>query len=184
MSFHELPLNFRMCGLVETRALLSAMLRDDDYDIAALAARPLVVPDAITALRLIDVLRETGEHFAVVVDGGGNIDGVVTTTDIFAAIAGDIAEDEDDSAIERIDEATLEVEAKVTLLELAEALGREEIAAAGRYTSLAGFLLFELGRIPDEGETIERGGLAFTIKSSKPSRIERVLVHDLQITQA
>jgi CBS domain containing-hemolysin-like protein len=164
-----------MLGMVETRDVLPALLRDEG-DIAALVQRPLVVPDAITALRLIDVLRETGERFAVVVDGHGNIDGIVTSTDIFAAIAGDLAEDEDEGDIVRIDEQTIEVDAHITREDLAEALGQELLMSVGRYSSLGGFLLFEFGRMPEPGETIEREGLTFAIQSTRPSRIERVRV--------
>lgn len=165
-----------MLGVAESRMLLPVLLADEAADIAALAQRPLVVPDGITALRLTDVLRETGERFAVVVDGHGNIDGVVSSTDIFAAIAGDLAEDEDESTVVRIDEQTIEVDAQITLDDLAEALGRAPLGNAGRYTSLGGYLLFEFGRMPEVGETIERDGLSFTIRSVRPNRVERVSV--------
>jgi len=165
-----------MLGVAESRTLLPALLQHDDIDVASAAQRPLIVPDEISALRLIDVLRETGERFAVVVDGHGNIDGVVSSTDIFAAIAGDLAEDEDEGSIVRIDDATIEVDAHITLDELADALARAPLANAGRYTSLGGFLLFEFGRMPEPGETIEREGLSFTIETTRPSRIERVRV--------
>ncbi|WP_328598584.1 TerC family protein [Croceibacterium xixiisoli] len=165
-----------MIGFVETRVALPALLLEDGGDLAALAQRPLVVPDEITALRLIDVLRETGERFAVVVDEHGNIDGIVTSTDIFAAIAGDLAEDEDEGDIVRIDERTVEVDAHITRDDLGEAIGREALMSVRRYTSLGGFLLFEFGRMPEPGEVIERDGLAFTIQSTRPSRIERVRV--------
>lgn len=171
-------------GLLETRDVLPAMFRDETIDLAALAQRPLVVPEAITALRLIDVLRETGERFAVVVDADGNVDGIVTATDIFAAIAGDLAEDEGEVDIVRLDQTTFEVNARTTLRKLAGALGERESAASGRYTTVGGFLLFELGRMPDNGETLERGGLSFTVKSTQPNRLERVIVRKLQTAEA
>ncbi len=168
-----------MLGVVESRALLPALLRDEKIDLAGLAERPLIVSDAITALQLINVLRETDERFAIVVDDDGNIDGVVTSTDIFAAIAGDLAEDESVEEITHIDENRVEADASTSLGELAEAFGRAPLASAGRYTSLGGFLLFEFGRMPNVGETIERDGLAFTIRSVGTSRIERVEVRQL-----
>ena len=125
------------------------------------------------------MLRETDERFAIVVDDDGNIDGVVTSTDIFAAIAGDLAEDESVEEITHIDENRVEADASTSLGELAEAFGRAPLASAGRYTSLGGFLLFEFGRMPNVGETIERDGLAFTIRSVGTSRIERVEVRQL-----
>lgn len=165
-----------MLGVVESRALLPALFGDTAFDLAALARRPLIVPDAITALRLTDVLRETGEHFAVVVDDDGNIDGVVSSTDIFAAIAGDLAEDESEGSIVRIDDRTLEVDGAITLDDLADALGRPPIAAPGRYTSLGGYLLFEFGRMPEAGEAIARDDMVFVVRAIGTSRIERVEV--------
>lgn len=171
-------------GLVETRTALPALLRDEAVDLTELAQRPLIVPESITALRLIDVMRETGERFAIVADADGNIDGVVTATDIFAAIAGDLAEDEDEIEIRRLDDGTLEVSGSVTLVELAEALGREEIAWSARYSSLAAFLLFEFGRMPEEGERITRSGLEFEIAATSSSRIERVVLRQVEETEA
>jgi CBS domain containing-hemolysin-like protein len=173
-----------IAGVIEARAVLPAMFTDEAVDLAALAERPLVVPDSITALRLIDVLRETGERFAVVVDADGNVDGVVTSTDIFAAIAGDLADDEDHAGIEKRDESPFEVDARTTLRELADSVGGNDLAATGRYTTVAGFLLFEFGRMPNEGEAIERGGLSFTVKSSLPNRIDRVIVRNLKLADA
>lgn len=169
-----------MIGVVETRVILSALLRDERVDLGALAQRPLIVPDTLSALRLIDVLRETGERFAIVVDAHGNIDGVVSSTDIFAAIAGDLAEDEDEGEILRVDEQAIEVDASITFAALSAALDRPAPADVGRYTSLGGFLLFEFGRMPEEGESIERAGFGFTIRSTRARQIEKVEVRVLE----
>lgn len=166
-------------GIVETRAALSALIREESFDLTAIASRPLIVSDSITALRLIEVMRATSERFALVADSDGNIDGVVTATDIFAAIAGDLAEDEDEMEIERLDDDLLRAGGSVTLDELSDALGREQIGSGGRYTSLAGFLLFEFGRMPSEGETIVRDGLEFTVHALSGNRIEWVEVRAL-----
>ena len=160
-------------GVVETRAALQALLRDENADLRMLANRPLVVPDSITALRLTDIMRETGERFAVVVDQDGNVDGVVTSTDIFAAIAGDLAEDEDADEVERVDAHTFDVPAHIGLDELAGELDRP-IAPLGRYTSLSGYLLFEFGRLPIAGERISRGGIEYEVLAASASRLERI----------
>ncbi len=171
-------------GIVETRAALSALIRDESFDLSAIASRPLIVSDSITALRLIELMRATSERFALVADSDGNIDGVVTGTDIFAAIAGDLAEDEDEMEIETLEDGTLRAGGSVTLDELSDALGREQIGSGGRYTSLAGFLLFEFGRMPGEGETIVRDGLEFTVHALEGNRIEWVEVRMLATEDA
>ncbi|NWK94578.1 hypothetical protein DM806_02605 [Sphingobium lactosutens] len=165
-----------MLGVAETRSLLPAMLGNTDADLSLMVERPLIVPESITALRLTDVLRETGERFAVVVDEHGNIDGVVTSTDIFAAIAGDLAEDEDEADWVRIDETVVEADATISWRDLAEAIGHPEPVSSGRHSSLGGFLLFEFGRMPDVGETIKRDAMTFTILSVLASRIDKVRV--------
>ena len=168
-----------MLGVVETRVALAGMLQGE-ADMAVLAQRPLVVPDDLTALRLTNVLRETGERFAVVVDGHGNIDGVVSATDIFAAIAGDLAEDDGTtpaSPLVQLDPEMVELGPSATLVELDAALGGiGPLPPSRRHTTVAGFVTFELGRLPEAGEVLERSGLRFTVLQSRQNRIERIRV--------
>lgn len=165
-----------LLGTAETRRLLPAMLSGDEVDLVALAERPLIVHEDLSALKLIDVLRETDEKFAVVVDERGGIDGVVTTTDIFAAIAGDLADDEVEAAWTRVDDQTIEADATIALSDLREPLGLDQWPSSGRYSTLGGFLLFEFGRMPDVGDQIRRFGFDFTVLSIRPSRIARVMI--------
>lgn len=167
-----------LLGVAETRRLVPAMLTQDTADLTAFAERPLVVHEDITALKLIDVLRETDERFAVVVDGRGNIDGVVTATDIFAAIAGDLADDEDEAEWDRIDEHTIEADGTIPLAELANVIDMRQWPQAGRYSTLSGFLLFEFGRMPSVGDRLDRFGFRFTVLSVTPSRLARVSIEE------
>lgn len=164
-----------LLGVVETRTILPPLMQGEP-DLGRHAERALVVSEDISTLRLTDILRETGERFAVVVDGRGNIEGVVTTTDIFAAIAGDLAEDEDEAEWQRVDDRTIDADSSIALQDVTEALDRRPLTASGRYGTLGGYLLFEFGRMPDAGEEIEREGLRFTVQSVLPSRIDKVRV--------
>lgn len=112
----------------------------------------------------------------MVVDERGGIDGVVTTTDIFAAIAGDLADDEVEAAWTRVDDQTIEADATIALSDLREPLGLDQWPSSGRYSTLGGFLLFEFGRMPDVGDQIRRFGFDFTVLSIRPSRIARVMI--------
>ncbi|AXB80157.1 transporter associated domain-containing protein [Novosphingobium sp. P6W] len=165
-----------LLGTAETRRLLPAILSGEEVDLVALVERPLIVHEDLSALKLIDVLRETDEKFAVVVDERGGIDGVVTTTDIFAAIAGDLADDEDEAAWTRVDVRTIEADATIALSDLREPLGVDQWPSSGRYSTLGGFLLFEFGRMPDVGDQIRRVEFDFTVLSIRPSRIAQVRI--------
>lgn len=164
-----------LLGVAETRSLLPELIQGE-AKLVDFAERPLVVSDAISTLRLIDIFRETGERFAVVMDPHGNIDGVVTTTDVFAAIAGDLAEDEDVASWERVDDHVLVADSATALSEIAVALDHPPLEGAERYGTLGGYLLFEFGRMPEVGEVLERQHLRFEIRSLMASRIDKVRI--------
>jgi putative hemolysin len=46
----------------------------------------------------------------------------------------------------------------------------------GEYETVAGFILEELGRIPDEGDTLAYADLSFTVSEMKGVKIEKVIV--------
>ncbi|WP_308219659.1 CBS domain-containing protein [Azospirillum argentinense] len=81
-----------LVGVVHTRDLLDDAVHRRPFDLAASAAKPLVVHDGTPILKLLDLMKTSGHHLALVVDEYGSIEGVVTLTDILGTIAGDLPE--------------------------------------------------------------------------------------------
>jgi CBS domain containing-hemolysin-like protein len=140
----------------------------------------LVVPETKPVSDLLEEFKTRKRHLAVVVDEFGSTAGVVTVEDALEQIVGEL-EDEFDIAERRpllmpggaavLDgsESILDLEARYHLI-----LPRDE-----GFETLAGFILYKLGRIPNGGETVDHDGHRFTVLSMNGHRIAKVKVEEV-----
>lgn len=164
-------------GVVEARALLLDLLRGGTFDLRRAMRKPLFLSEATRAFRALEVLKEHGEHLAVIVDEHGGTFGVLTPTDVAESIIGDLpqapASRPEAQIIEREDGSLL-IDGMTPIDELQGLLGGQ--TGQGGYSTLAGFLLERLGRIPEVGAKIEVDGLRFEVVDMDGLRVDRVLV--------
>jgi CBS domain containing-hemolysin-like protein len=144
----------------------------------------LVVPETKPVLDLLVDFKQRRRHLAVVVDEFGSTVGVVTVEDVLEQIVGEI-EDEFDIA-EQID-----LPLGVTRMELAGSenlrdlelhhgivLPREE-----GFSTLAGFVLWQLQKIPQGGESFEYDGRRYTVLAVDGMRVTQVRIEQLHSAQ-
>lgn len=146
------------------------------FHLSRVLRKPLVVPETKPLHDLIDEFRSTHTHMAMVVDEFGTIAGLVTLEDALEQILGEIGDEHD---VKRpklsVEAAVLEVDGATTIRDLDTQYGLELPGDAG-FETLAGFLLFQLGYIPKQGETLEYGGRKFTILEMEHNRIAQVRI--------
>ncbi len=146
------------------------------FHLSRVLRKPLVVPETKPLNDLIDEFRSTHKHMAVVVDEFGTIVGLVTLEDALEQILGEIGDEHDVKRPRPAAEAAeIEVEGTISIRDLDTQYGLELPGDAG-FETLAGFLLFQLGKIPNEGEAVEYGGRRFTILQMEHNRIARVAI--------
>jgi putative hemolysin len=167
----------RVIGIVDVRDLVARAAGGEAMDIRRVMRQPLFVPDSIRALRLLELFRESGVHFAIVVDEFGGTDGVITLNNVLEAIAGHLVEPEGERFVRRPDGSWL-VDAAVTMDEFWDELGLPERRTEGRraYSTLGGFVVTHLGRIPAAGDSFEAFGLRFEVVDMDGRRVDKVLV--------
>jgi len=161
-------------GVIEVRDALVQALSKETTDLKALSRKPPYVQRSLTVTGLIDYFRREDERFAVVLDEAGNLEGVVTTTDIFAAIAGDLADDEDDDLVVHADDRHMKVRGLARVSEIEARLGRAIADGERDYETVSGHVLAMAGRIPQLGDAFERDGLRFTVLEVDGRKIEMI----------
>ncbi|HEX6894765.1 MAG TPA: hemolysin family protein [Bryobacteraceae bacterium] len=145
------------------------------FYLARVLRKPLVVPETKPLHDLIDEFRNAHVHMAVVVDEFGTIVGLVTLEDALEQILGEIGDEHDVKRPQPRADAEIDVDGATTIRDLDTQYGLELPGDAG-FETLAGFLLFQLGKIPSEGESVEYGGRRFTIARMDHNRIARVSI--------
>jgi CBS domain containing-hemolysin-like protein len=164
-------------GIVLARDVLRALLEHGAIDLASLTRPALVLPDSAGVLAAMEALRRSPVPLAVVVDEFGSFAGVLTPTDILEAIAGEFPDaDETVAEAQAQPDGTLLVDAAIDIHHLGSLLGLDLADAAGRYATLAGFLLARFGRLPRTGEAIEAAGRRFEVETADSHRIVRVRI--------
>ncbi|HUH11548.1 MAG TPA: hemolysin family protein [Longimicrobiales bacterium] len=161
-------------GVLYIRDAYQALLMGQrDVPLRELAREPLIVPGSIPLTRLLKDFQGRRIHLAVVVDEYGGTDGLVTLEDVLEELVGEIV-DETDIAEEPI-----------------ARISRHEIVAAGdadlreinhffntsfpllEHRSLNGYLLDELGRVPQRGERLLREGVEVEILEASDTQVLR-----------
>ncbi len=170
-----------LLGLVMTGDLAEWLGDPAAGELAARARAPLIVHESTRILRLLELFRESKLHFAVIVDEHGSIEGVVTPSDILTAITGelpDAANEEVPEAVAR-DDASWLVDGGMAIDDVERLLGAGNMRSGDDYTTLAGFVLAQLGHLPTTGESFRWRGLRFEIVDLDGRRIDKLLINRL-----
>ncbi len=137
------------------------------------------VPDTKRCNDLFEEMNEKHLQMAVVVDEYGGVAGIVTMEDLLEFIVGNMQDEFDNEAeeITRLDDNSFIIDGALNMSDLSELLDTE--LPEGDYDTIAGFILDQLGHIPEEDEqaAVVFENITFTIRQMDDRRIEQVLVH-------
>jgi putative hemolysin len=139
-----------------------------------------VVPETKLAIVLLQEFQQRRRQIAVVVDEFGSTVGIVTAEDVLEQIVGEV-EDEFDIAARTAGfnaEGVMALDGSTTLRDLGTQLGWSFPREPGVET-LAGFLLSQLGHIPEPGERVTSDGRRYIVEEMAGRRIARVRVETL-----
>ena len=170
-----------LVGVVMTGDLAEWLGNREAGELSARAHAPLIVHESTRILRLLELFRESKMHFAVIVDEHGSIEGVVTPSDILTAIAGELPEaasEEPAEAVARDDSSWL-VDGGMSIDDVERLLKAGNMRSGDDYTTLAGFVLAQLGHLPATGESFRWRGLRFEVVDMDGRRIDKLLIQRL-----
>ncbi|MBI4902044.1 MAG: HlyC/CorC family transporter [Acidobacteria bacterium] len=146
------------------------------FDLRRLVRTLPVVPESKPVIQLLDEFRAGHSHLSMVVDEFGTIVGLVTLEDVVEQIFGEI-EDEHDARRPQVHSSAAEmtVEGTTPIRDLELQHGIQLPSEAG-YETLAGFLMFRLGRIPRTGDKVLEDGRTYEVIEMERNRVTRVKI--------
>ncbi len=140
--------------------------------------RPVTrLPGTARVLVALSEMRRGSQHLAIVVDEYGGTDGIVTLEDLIEEVIGEIYDEYDAEVAPEAREqpgGPREVDGLLNLDDFADATGLQ--LPEGPYETAAGFVLAELGRLPEPDDTVEVEGRTIRVVELDGRRISRLLV--------
>ena len=170
-----------LVGVVMTGDLAEWLGNREAGELSARVHAPLIVHESTRILRLLELFRESKMHFAVIVDEHGSIEGVVTPSDILTAIAGELPEAANEEPAEAVarDDSSWLVDGGMSIDDVERLLKGGNMRSGDDYTTLAGFVLAQLGHLPTTGESFRWRGLRFEVVDMDGRRIDKLLIQRL-----
>jgi putative hemolysin len=167
-------------GIVQTKDLLVAQLTGQSLDLMKLMIEPIIVPERMPALEVLELFGESPMKMALVIDEYGGLQGLVTINDILGAIVGENlinSQIEEDAIVIREDGSWL-IDGMLSIDEFKEFFNLDELPAekfAG-YQTLGGFVMSMLGRIPNPADHFEWDNYFFEIVDMDGFRVDKVMM--------
>lgn len=167
-------------GILLARDFLSHCLGDHPVEIKTMLQPPIFVPDSMSILKVLAMIKEAGVHVALVIDEYGGLLGMVTLYDILEAIVGEIrpeGDEEEQQAVQREDGSWL-LDGLISIDEFKDIFNLREMPDEERigYQTLGGFIMTQIGAIPTAGQHFEWQNLRFEVMDMDGRRVDKVLV--------
>lgn len=166
-------------GLLRTADLLKACLAGESLAIEEKLHPPLFLWEAVPTTHVIENFRKTSLQCALIVDEYGELQGLVTLTDVLAAIVGSFPSGQAENDIVSRQDGSWLVAGSTPIdhlkmeLKIGERLPGEKENA---YVTVGGLIIHLLGRIPTEADVVEQQGFRFEVVDMDGNRVDKVLV--------
>jgi CBS domain containing-hemolysin-like protein len=162
-------------GMILKKDLLDQTLDGKPLDPMAALREPLVVHEATPIFKVLDQFKKAPVRLAMIFDEYGALEGIVTQTDLLEAIAGELPSvGEEPDVVERADGSLL-INGMMPAEDAFDRFGLRTRPEEGGFHTVAGFVLHELGHLPEVGEQFEYEGWKFEVVDLDGRRIDKVL---------
>jgi CBS domain containing-hemolysin-like protein len=173
-------------GLIYAKDLLSEIGKSPgDFNIREKMRKPYFIPETKPLNDLLGEFQNQKLHIAVLLDEYGGTTGIVTIEDILEELVGEIVDEYEETppeSIKKIDETTIEVDARIYIDDLNNefelALPEDE-----DYDTVGGFVFSHLGYVPKTGEIFGYENVKFTIAAAEARKIKRIRIQKQQFNQ-
>ncbi len=173
-------------GVLRTPDVLKDALVGTPLSVEKALRKPLYVPEGVSVTHLLENFRKTRRQFALVVDEYGELQGMVTLTDVMIAIVGDVPSSDinaEQDIVVRKDHSWL-IDGGVTIERMKAELGIEALLPGeegNAFNTLGGLMMHVLDRIPVEADVFDAAGFRFEVVDMDKNRVDKVLVNRVNV---
>lgn len=189
-SFSRIPVydddRDKVIGILHLKNLLKEARYKgfENVNLLQVIHEPLFVPETIFIDDLMLELKKTQNHMAILLDEYGGVVGLVTLEDLLEEIVGEIDDESDDLPVEnqfeKIDDYTYIVKGRMAIDDFNDVFGTT--ISMTDVDTMAGYMITELGVIPDENEqlSIETGNVTLVTHKAEGTRLLeiKVIIHE------
>lgn len=148
----------------------------EPFALKSFVREALYIPDTRAAERVLDDLRKTRAHMAIVLDEFGGTEGIVTMEDLVEEVIGDIADEYDVAQREALEmNGVLELSGSLSLIDVRSDHGIR--IPEGSWSTLGGYVFSRIGRVPRVGDRVAFNGGELEVVAMDSRRVAAVRVH-------
>lgn len=168
-------------GIMHSKYLIKYLAEDGDkenFDLRNIIRKPYFVPASKRTDELFKELQKKNTHLAVIIDEYGGTAGIVSLEDLIEEIVGNIFDEDDEveKDIDKLDDNTFMIKGTTSLTTVSDYLEVE--LPTEDYDTLSGFVIGQLGRIPEKEDnpSVEFNGVIFKVAKVDEKRVAKVKV--------
>lgn len=170
-------------GVVSMQALLQQSLAQESLSIRKAMKPALFVPEILPVLQVLKIMRDEKTNMAIVIDEYGGVEGLITGQDVIAGLVDELGSastngmDENEDIVRQAD-GTWILEGQLGAHDFREFFDIQELEGedAGRFETIAGYVLDKLGHIPVVGEAVEAENHVIEVMKMDGYRIDKLRV--------
>ena len=167
----------RVEGVANVTDLFFLLSRGELKSLSQVQRPVLFVPENVSLEQLLSEFRRRRAQMAVAVDEHGGTSGIVTLADVVAEVVGEVAElGRKVEEVRTLPGGRLELPGTVQLEDLEDRLNVTFDTPDGEVTTIAGYLMAKLGRIPERGDTCRVGEYEVSVREVDGPRVLQVLI--------
>ncbi|MBQ7186287.1 MAG: HlyC/CorC family transporter [Ruminococcus sp.] len=147
-------------------------------DIGSIMKQPVLFPEGMKISEALRQLQKAKMHMGVVVDEYGGTEGICTLEDIIEELVGEIYDesDDEDTSFIRLGENRYRVSASLSVGDFLDRAGLPEDAIETEMTSVGGYVMELLGRIPEQNEFVRSGMFDMTVQMEDEQKIGSLII--------
>jgi len=170
-----------LVGILRTDTYLSELVDERrDVPLKELLHVPLLIPENKKVLEALELFKKKRLHLGVIIDEYGNVEGIITLTDILEAIVGDIPdinEQQERMIIKRSEHSWL-VDGLLPTAEFKKYFGVDHLPQEvdEDFNTIGGFIMSQLGKIPFSGDSVNLNGYRIEVVDMDGNRVDKIMI--------